>query len=244
MNKIAYMVMQGKGGCGKSEIAAAHANHLHISGGGQIIDTDPLNRTLSHYRALNVTGLDIMSEASIDPRKFDTLMQMLVEDPRHAVIDNGAACFLPLADYLTQSFAINYLADNGVQLVLVVPLIGSHDYHDTLNGLTSLAEAMPESRLIVWKNLHFGPVDFSPADTTFADRIVGIHTMHNRDSSTFGKDRARIRELGLTWTEAMAHPEFKGIAGYRLKMVTQELFAQMDTTHRKLAGDRAEEVAA
>ena len=65
-----------------------------MTGGGQIIDTDPLNRTLSHYRALNVTGLDIMSEASIDPRKFDALMQMLVEDPRHAVIDNGAACFL------------------------------------------------------------------------------------------------------------------------------------------------------
>lgn len=71
MAKI-HMVLQGKGGVGKSMIAAAIAQYKASKGQTPLcIDTDPVNSTFEGYRALNVQRLNIMDGDEINTRNFD-----------------------------------------------------------------------------------------------------------------------------------------------------------------------------
>ena len=77
MAKI-HMVLQGKGGVGKSMIAATIAQYK--AGKGQkplCIDTDPVNATFEGYKALNVRRLNIMDGDEINTRNFDALVEMI-----------------------------------------------------------------------------------------------------------------------------------------------------------------------
>ena len=58
-----HLILQGKGGVGKSVIASWLAEFL-ISRGRQVrcIDGDPVNRSLSQYKALGAENLDLVNE--------------------------------------------------------------------------------------------------------------------------------------------------------------------------------------
>ena len=100
MAKI-HMVLQGKGGVGKSMIAATIAQYK--AGKGQkplCIDTDPVNATFEGYKALNVRRLNIMDGDEINTRNFDALVEMIASAEGDVIIDNGASSFVPLSHYL------------------------------------------------------------------------------------------------------------------------------------------------
>ena len=71
MAKI-HMLLQGKGGVGKSFIAATLAQYKESKGQKPLcIDTDPVNATFHGYKALDVQRLQIMENDEINPRSFD-----------------------------------------------------------------------------------------------------------------------------------------------------------------------------
>ena len=56
-----HMILQGKGGVGKSFIAAVLAQYMNAMDKKPLcIDTDPVNATFHGYKALNVHKLEIM----------------------------------------------------------------------------------------------------------------------------------------------------------------------------------------
>jgi Mrp family chromosome partitioning ATPase len=64
-----HMSLQGKGGVGKSLIASILAQYLkHQNRSVECIDTDPVNRTFSQYRAVNASRLELLRNGNIDPR--------------------------------------------------------------------------------------------------------------------------------------------------------------------------------
>ena len=67
-----HLTLQGKGGVGKSLIASILAQYF-VERHREIIciDTDPVNRTLFQYKALNVTRLELLRDGRLDPRVFD-----------------------------------------------------------------------------------------------------------------------------------------------------------------------------
>src|SRR5215467_9167204 len=89
-----HMSLQGKGGVGKSFIASLLAQYF-VSRGRSVtcIDTDPVNRTLSQYKGLNVECLKLLRDDGIDGRGFDTLMETILTGEGIFVIDNGASTF-------------------------------------------------------------------------------------------------------------------------------------------------------
>ena len=95
------MVLQGKGGVGKSLIAAILAQY-NVSKGKQplCIDTDPVNATFHGFKALNVKRLQIMDGDEINPRHFDSLVELIAPSTVDVIIDNGASSFVPLSHYL------------------------------------------------------------------------------------------------------------------------------------------------
>lgn len=98
-----HMVLQGKGGVGKSFVSALMAQYLQDRGLEPVcIDTDPVNATFAGYAAFHVHAIDLMDGRDINPRRFDLLVEKIAaaEPGQHVIIDNGASSFLPLADYM------------------------------------------------------------------------------------------------------------------------------------------------
>jgi Mrp family chromosome partitioning ATPase len=119
------MILQAKGGVGKSFISAMIAQYLKERGESPLcIDTDPMNQTFAGYRALAVRKLNLMAGDEIDVRNFDQLLDWLAEAEGTAVVDNGAATFVPLVNYLITNQVAALLADLGHELVVHTVEIG------------------------------------------------------------------------------------------------------------------------
>jgi CO dehydrogenase nickel-insertion accessory protein CooC1 len=103
MAKI-HMILQGKGGVGKSFIAALLAQYKASKGQPSLcIDTDPVNATFHGYQALGVRQIQLMEGNEIKPRRFDALVEMIAPAEQDVIIDNGASAFLPLTHYLVSN---------------------------------------------------------------------------------------------------------------------------------------------
>ena len=78
MAKI-HLILQAKGGVGKSFISAMLAQYKRAKGQAPLcIDTDPMNATFTGYQALGVRKLNLLKGDEIDVRNFDTLLEWLV----------------------------------------------------------------------------------------------------------------------------------------------------------------------
>ena len=90
MAKI-HIILQGKGGVGKSLIAATIAQFVASKGQTPLcIDTDPVNATFEGYKALNVHRLNIIEDDEINTRNFDALIEKISTTKSDVIIDNGA----------------------------------------------------------------------------------------------------------------------------------------------------------
>jgi len=140
----AHFTLQGKGGVGKSLVAAIIAQYFKSIGAAPTcIDTDPVNQTLVNYKALNASHLPLMAENSsrVDERKFDDLMEQLLSKDGVFVVDNGSASFIPLSNYLLENDALRVLRDAGCNVFIHMIITGGQALLETLDGFRALAAA-------------------------------------------------------------------------------------------------------
>lgn len=229
--RTAHIVTNGKGGIGKSKAASDLAQVLrHLQGQATAYDTDAVNRTLSRTQTLNANAIELLGDGmQINPRKFDILIAQLIDSETDAVIDVGSNGFLPLMHYLATSGAIQFLAMHGVDTLLHIIVAGGDELTDTSTGLATMLRLV-DAPAVVWLNEHFGPVvkngktfEESAIYQEFAPRINGIVTMPRHDAATTGRDLIEMKELGLTYEEAMAHPQFAGMPGFRILQVWNQI---------------------
>jgi adenylylsulfate kinase-like enzyme len=232
------LVMQGKGGVGKTYIASLLAQYRSSQDSEtECIDTDPVNATFSGYEAFKASRLELMDGNELNPRKFDQMMKRLIDEDKNFIIDNGAASFLPLSNYLIENDAINMLVESGKEVFVHIPITGSQGLRDTLTGFAKLAEHLPQSaKIFVWLNEYFGPIvsnEGKPFEemavyTKNKDRIAGMVRIPRQTSSTFGQDVEQMLAHRVTFDEVREHPNFDLMAKQRLTMVKRNLFEQMD----------------
>src|SRR5947209_8346653 len=154
-----HLSLQGKGGVGKSLVASILAQYFNARGKEvRCIDTDPVNRTLFQYRALNVHRLELLREGSIDQRGFDCLMETLLTEDATFIVDNGASTFIPLWSYIPENSAVDVLRRARTRLYGQTVITGGQALLDTLHGFKSLAESTSERNIIVWINEYFGRI--------------------------------------------------------------------------------------
>lgn len=244
-----HLTLQGKGGVGKSFVAALIAQFLRETRPDaplRIIDTDPVNATLSNYAAFDVLHLKLQENGStrINERHFDQLMEMLLTEEATFVIDNGAASFVPLTNYLIENDAVNLLVDAGRHVVVHPVITGGQGLLDTLNGFSRLAEQMPAAvTLLVWLNEYFGDIamDGKPFEQMavykkFKDRVSALVTIPRQSEDTFGRDVHEMLTRKLTFEQALADPDFTIMSRQRLKMTQRRLFDQLALTLPAPAG--------
>lgn len=238
--RTAHFVTQGKGGVGKSKAASDLTQALrHLKGAAAAYDTDAVNRTLSRTRSLGAIPIELLDETmQINPRGFDNLVAQLIEREHDAVIDVGSNGFLPLMNYLATSGAVDFLRMNGVAVMLHIIVAGGDELTDTTSGMVMMMDLV-DAPAVIWLNEHFGPVAKNGkalVDTTIfqdrAHRISGTITMPRHDAATTGRDLAEMKELGLTYEEAMAHPQFGGMPGFRILRVWNQILDSVATAIR------------
>ena len=227
------LVLQGKGGVGKSFVASLLAQHYRKAGVETVcIDTDPVNATFTGYAAYDVRRLDILAGDDIDPRAFDELVELVMAAPSDAavVVDNGAATFVPLCSYLLDNRVTGFLAESGHAVRFHSVVTGGPAQRDTLVGLDSLCTHFPEVPVVVWLNEYFGKTgengksfeDF-PLYQANAARIHALVTLPAVRPETYGRDIEAMLKARLTFEEAIASPAFAVMAKQRLKTYRRDL---------------------
>jgi hypothetical protein len=235
--KIINLVLQGKGGVGKSFASALLAQYYAdvLGRPADCVDADPVNATLAGYKSLNVRRQNLLENGSVDAAHFDQLMVSMIEGDRDFIIDSGASSFIPFVHYLWEADALRILADKGCQVVFHVVVTGGYGLIDTLTGLDVLAEmAPPESKIVVWLNEFFGPVekDGKPfvemgVYKKLSNRITAILRLPKFNPQTFGRDLQAMLDRRLTFAEAKVSPEFHVFSRQRIAMMERDLLTQI-----------------
>lgn len=231
-----HFILQGKGGVGKSLIAAILAQYFSSIGAPvKCVDTDPVNQTLVNYKALKAQHIPLMEGSKIDERKFDALMERLLSEDGVFVVDNGSASFIPLSNYLVENKAIAMLKDSGREVFIHCVVTGGQALVDTLTGFKALAEQADSNNIIVWLNEYFGPIERDgkiftdmKAYADNKDKVRGIIRIAKRNQDTFGRDIEEMTAKKLTFAEAIQGSDFKIMAKQRIKTIQKDIFSQLD----------------
>ena len=233
---IIHLSLQGKGGVGKSLVASIVAQYYGYRGAEvQCIDTDPVNQTLSQYRALKAQHLKLLTNGNVDQRGFDHLMERLLTEEGVFVVDSGASTFIPLWSYIFENKVLELLLNAGRLLYVHTVITGGQALADTLKGFGSLAESTSQRNLVVWINEYFGRVEREGkqfVDMTVyknnAEKIFGWVLLAKRHQDTFGRDFEELISQKLTMQEGIVEGSFSLMSKQRIQMIQREVFQQLD----------------
>ncbi|MFU8797096.1 MAG: conjugal transfer protein TraL [Gammaproteobacteria bacterium] len=236
MAKI-HIILQGKGGVGKSFIASTLAQYKKSKGQEPLcIDTDPVNATFAGFKALNVRRLEIMNDDEINPRNFDTLVELIAHSKDDVVIDNGASSFVPLTHYLITNQVPNLLQEMGHEMIVHTVITGSQALLDTISGFAQLAKQFSkEAKFVVWLNPYWGPIEHEgkgfeqmKAYKENQDRVSAIVRIPSLKEETYGRDLSDMLQERLTFDEAIAAPSLIIMTRQRLKIFRDQIYNHLD----------------
>ena len=228
-----HCILQTKGGIGKS-VAAAWLSQYFLNQGRELvaIECDQSNRTLSRYHQLQTERLDLLDkDQQIDRRRFDALMERLVDDVDPTIImDNGQASFVPLTRYLVECDALSLLREAGRHSYVHCVVTGGQLGPSTLSGFEQILRALADSaQVVVWRNAYFGPIDEEAyqriVDASGAALEEPVHL--ERWSKPFEDDLQDMLEGFLTFEEAIHSPDLGLMTRQRLTMVQRRLFGEL-----------------
>lgn len=239
-----HFFLQGKGGVGKSFCFAMYAQYCLDRGMRQetgprpiCIDTDPVNATVSAYPAFQAHRVDILDQDRIDPLKFDQIIEKIADAGRNdtILVDNGASSFLAFSEFLVINGVPQLLSSMGHALYIHTVVTGGDAQGDTVHGFAALAKNFQEpASIIVWLNPYFGKIerdgkgfeDFK-AYKDNASRVSSLIHIPDFKKDSFGINLAQILKARQTFTEALAMPEYPLMTRQRIKMMRDQIYAQI-----------------
>jgi len=196
---IVHLVMQKKGGVGKSMVSSFWMQYLNEAGYTVYgLDTDPSNKSFAAFQELDVAKLELLDQNDdIDPRRFDTLVDAIYRlDPtHHLIIDTGSSCYPSLYAYLKHNNPFAIIKDGGHQIYIHTPIAGGSDVIETTACLEQLVSTFPDVQFVVWKNRYHGDlvIDDKPFEQfkvypKIKNSLVATVEIPHKNPATFGKD--------------------------------------------------------
>lgn len=233
MNDI-HLVMQGKGGVGKSFVAGNIAQYLKLNDpAALVIDTDPLTPTLSRFKALEPIHIQIADQAEVHLEKFDEMIEMIINTKSSVVIDTGASTFLPLSKYLINYSIFEILHDEHQKEIYIHVVINAQTQNDLLSTvacLETIATSFPEvTKLIIWLNEFGGKIkgfEDSKIYHAIKDRVLAIIDVKDPDELSL-KDIGAMQNLFFTYDQAISSSDFRVISKSRLSRYKKSIFDQL-----------------
>ncbi len=231
-----HIVLQGKGGVGKSFISAILAQYFRTKTAAvHCMDTDPVNATFAQYRLLEAEHLKVLRRGAVNEKQFDTLVQKVCQGEGTFIVDTGATTFVPLWNYILENEILAFFRDHNRNAFVHSVVTGGQALSDTLNGLERLAQTTPDKNVVVWLNEYFGEIikDSKPFEEfkiaeEYAAKLVGTVVIRERNPHTYGDDVRTMLERRFTFDEAIRSADFSLVSKQRLAIVRREIFEQLD----------------
>lgn len=237
---VINLIVQSKGGCGKTFCCASYAQYVAARAANQVevhcYDTDTSNRTLSRYKPLHVQVINILTrDNNVDIRNFDGLVEQFLEKDGIGIVDTGSNTFIPLMSYIAENNIAELLRESGVRLILHVPIEGGQAQVDCIESLGRILNDV-DAEVVVWLNEFHGAVENAgkPFEQfgvyqKHKDRIIGIVRVEKRNPDTYGKDIEQMTKLHLTFDEVDATTEMTFMPKQRLRNVKRDLFSKLES---------------
>jgi len=232
-----HIVLQGKGGVGKTYVASLLAQFYQEANRPVVCyDTDPVNSSFSAITAISARPVALFNDANeLAIAEIDRIIAEFLTAPGDVIVDNGAASFVPMSQYLIENDVSAILAEHGMQMVLHVVITGGGMITDTLRGLLSVFDGYPPSvKVVIWHNEFFGPVvadgitlEQMPIYRDHRDRIIGVVRLERLNPAANGRNVLEMLDRKLTFAEAISHPDFTVVPKQRLTMVRRAIFEQV-----------------
>jgi hypothetical protein len=199
-------------------------------------DTDPGNATLTQYKALDVEHIgDLIQSGVINQKRFDPLVEKLLNGDGISIVDTGASTFLPFWNYMLENEVLTLLENQGRQVFMHCVVTGGQAMKDTLNGLDRLAQTTGQKSIIIWLNEFFGevregsrPFEQFKLAQDLAPKLVGSVLIRKLNPDTFEDDVQQMLRNPQTFEEAIIAEDFSLVSKQRLQIVRRELFEQKD----------------
>jgi len=231
-----HITVQSKGGVGKS-LANSMLAQFFARGGFEMrgYDTDQLNTTFAQYKELPVQVINILDDAaSIDPRKFDGLVEKLLLPGGVAVVDTGSNSYTAMLSYLVENNVFEFLAANGKKVYLHMIIAGGDNYKDTLHSFNQIVSQV-EVPVVLWANWSFGllqdengvKLEDSAEFNSFKDKLAGIVIMEKYNPLTFEVDIKKMTKARLTVAQVLLDARFNVMEKQRVKVFADSLFNQL-----------------
>ncbi|MFQ0972247.1 conjugal transfer protein TraL [Gilliamella sp. BG6] len=241
------IVLQGKGGVGKSFLSSMLAQYfldfkkVKISGA----DTDPVNNSFSSIKKIGATQIEILKNGSIIQSKFDAIFETIINEQKTTfVIDNGASTFVPMMKYIKDNDIVSLFDNLNRPVYIHTVIVGGQSQTDTLQGLMSLYELLCDSsnvKLVIWLNEFQGAVDIPEGYKELViDKTEAVIVIKNRNSDAFNDDLEKLTKARMTNEEAQKSTEFGLMSKNRLKKVFTEVYEQLDRLYDKKSEDKSE----
>lgn len=166
---------------------------------------------------MNVQTMAVCQDNVIDEAQFDSLVEQIVTENKHFVVDNGAASFVPMSNYIIQNDVVDVLSQADRQVMVHVVISGGLGLANTVSDFVQLAKQLPESaKIVVWLNEYFGKLqgkgktfEEMKAYQANKDRVTGIVRLTRWPGSLFGQDISQMLDSRLTFEEALEHKDFR-----------------------------------
>ena len=211
-----HLVLQGKGGVGKSFVSAILAQYFRTkSAPVHCLDTDPVNATFAQYRLLEAEHLKVLRRGTINEKQFDLFVERVCQGDGVFIVDTGATTFVPLWNYILENEILDFFSSHGRRVFVHSVVTGGQAMTDTLSGLERLAQTTSEKNVVVWLNEYFGEVikdgktseEFKVAEE-YSPKLVGTVVIRDRNPHTYGDDVRQMLEQRLTFDEAIKDGKF------------------------------------
>lgn len=232
------LVMQSKGGAGKSVVSFLLANYLKERASDvRLVDTDPSNPTFSSYKALNVKTIDIIKkvgkERMIDQSKFDEFIETFAENDGVGLVDTGSGDFIYINSYLLSNEIPEMFAEIEKQLVIHVPINYGSSKSETAECLFNLCVNYPNTPIVVWGNEFYEvpqtASDFKTLNKNTGGKVIGMVKIEKRNVDTYEADFKKMLTNGLIFSEVKDSEDFSFLKTRRLMTIKNDIYDQLDS---------------
>lgn len=238
-SRAVHLILQGKGGVGKSLVASLVAQWLKQRGHPvECVDTDPVQQTFASISALNAECIELLDEdKDINIGVLDHLIERIVSEDTNFVIDNGASSFLPFSDYLIRGDLFQLIMDHGKDVYVHTIIAGGPDIDHTVEGAKDLAEQFPtEVKLVLWLNPYHGSLR-TPRGTLVTETRVfqdiesvsaGVVTIPSVNPKFDGINIRDALTRRMTFVEAMESSAFTLVGRRRIGNFWQAISSEIE----------------
>lgn len=234
MNTI-HLVIAGKGGVGKSYVAALLTQYLSDNGRPVVcVDTDTNNGTFSAYEAFNARRFSVLdSDFNIHKTVLDSMLEYITSQDSDVVIDVGASSFSAFCSWMKELDLTDIINTYGRQMVAHLVMEGGTNAENAFIDLDTV-KSIVNVPIIIWENGHRGPVMLDGVPLAELDAlkdmpaIISIIVIPETKSDTLEDSIRLMTSKHLTFRQIDEKPEIFIVHKSRLKTYWKAVWEHID----------------